>query len=292
MFQLSKQARCHPHFHQVDCLLSWEIYRYVADDPLANYTVPRNQGQEAMAYTTFLIDHYDNLPDYMVFVHGHQKAWHQPPPMPWLLKSMDLGVVDRSGWVSLRCSNWGRCEGPHMYTHPREGNWAMAVILRGIHDFVYRKTDPWYEDLPVDIAVPCCAQFAVTKAQTLKKPRDFWVRLREPLLRDLEKSFPEWNPPDAEGTMNWRMGATFEFSWHWFFSMPPVFCPTESFCTNELFQDKVHCDQKTLGPPEAFGTWMNINCSFEAEKSGPIAEVSLPVSPAPPQSDPELYVPP
>lgn len=37
--------------------LSWEIYKYVVDDPdpqtTTNLTVPRNQGRETMAYLTF-----------------------------------------------------------------------------------------------------------------------------------------------------------------------------------------------------------------------------------------------
>lgn len=34
-------------------LPEWDISRYVADDPSANLTVPKNKGQEAMTYLTW-----------------------------------------------------------------------------------------------------------------------------------------------------------------------------------------------------------------------------------------------
>ena len=34
-----------------------------------------NRGAEAMAYLSAIIDHYDNLPDLMIFMHAHRFAW-------------------------------------------------------------------------------------------------------------------------------------------------------------------------------------------------------------------------
>ena len=42
----------------------WEPYIYVTDDPHA-LTVPKNKGNEAMVYLTYIIDNYHNLPDVM-----------------------------------------------------------------------------------------------------------------------------------------------------------------------------------------------------------------------------------
>ena len=86
---------------------SWEIIKYVADDPNAEFATPTNEGREAMAYLTFLYDHYDDLPEYMVFAHGHERSWHQPMPFPWLLSALNLSTVDTLGYVNLRCAPWG-----------------------------------------------------------------------------------------------------------------------------------------------------------------------------------------
>jgi hypothetical protein len=35
-----------------------------------------NKGQEAMAYLTFILQNYDNLPESTAFVHSHLASWH------------------------------------------------------------------------------------------------------------------------------------------------------------------------------------------------------------------------
>lgn len=36
----------------------------------------KNYGREAASYLQFIIEHYDNLPPRMIFVHGHNSSWH------------------------------------------------------------------------------------------------------------------------------------------------------------------------------------------------------------------------
>ena len=54
---------------------------YTADAPReessVHLQVPANKGHEAMAYLTFLIDNYEEVPERgVVFVHGTRWAWH------------------------------------------------------------------------------------------------------------------------------------------------------------------------------------------------------------------------
>lgn len=55
----------------------WEVYRYVGDGKRRKnkqyLTVPNSDGRESLAYLTFIVDHYDDLPDYVVFIHGHDR---------------------------------------------------------------------------------------------------------------------------------------------------------------------------------------------------------------------------
>ncbi|CAK0800502.1 unnamed protein product, partial [Prorocentrum cordatum] len=37
-----------------------------------------NFGDEALAYLTHIVDNYDRLPEAVVFLHGHESAWHAP----------------------------------------------------------------------------------------------------------------------------------------------------------------------------------------------------------------------
>lgn len=38
---------------------------------------PYNKGYEASAFLEYIIRHYNNLPEFVVFVHAHEFAWHQ-----------------------------------------------------------------------------------------------------------------------------------------------------------------------------------------------------------------------
>src|SRR2546430_3170769 len=49
---------------------------YVADDPTAPLHPPKNKGHEVMIYLTYIIEHYDELPDVCIFMHAHRYSWH------------------------------------------------------------------------------------------------------------------------------------------------------------------------------------------------------------------------
>ena len=49
---------------------------YVVDDASAPLHPPQNKGHEVMVYLTYIIDHYDALPDVSIFMHAHRWSWH------------------------------------------------------------------------------------------------------------------------------------------------------------------------------------------------------------------------
>jgi hypothetical protein len=70
-----------------ELLPDWENFVYVTDrtsdeDPLPNNSpirpqpLPVNRGREASVYLTYIIHHYYDLPDYMVFIHGKRYQIH------------------------------------------------------------------------------------------------------------------------------------------------------------------------------------------------------------------------
>jgi hypothetical protein len=40
------------------------------------YFVPYNKGNEASGYLKYIIDHYGDLPEHVVFLHDHEYSWH------------------------------------------------------------------------------------------------------------------------------------------------------------------------------------------------------------------------
>ena len=59
----------------------WQANVYVMNERSADLTVAKNKGRESMAYLTYLIDNYDDLPEYMVFLHSLRYQWHNEDPM-------------------------------------------------------------------------------------------------------------------------------------------------------------------------------------------------------------------
>lgn len=52
------------------------ILIYDKENPTNRYNVPVNKGQEASVYLKYIVDYYDQLPDYTFFIHDEEYAWH------------------------------------------------------------------------------------------------------------------------------------------------------------------------------------------------------------------------
>ncbi|KAK5683237.1 hypothetical protein LTS10_004768 [Elasticomyces elasticus] len=129
---------------------AWTIKRYLMDDPspeLPGLPVPLNQGREAMAYLTYIIDHYDALPDYMVFTHGHERSWHQMEPLQMKVRALNLTALDEEDYISLRCGMQMGCE-KQPYIDTKHVNWSG-------------------EDLQ-------------------KRSKEAWIRIREPVMHEVQ----------------------------------------------------------------------------------------------------------
>jgi len=49
---------------------------YDKENPLNKYNVEKNKGNEASAYLKYIIEHYDHLSEYTIFLHCHEFSWH------------------------------------------------------------------------------------------------------------------------------------------------------------------------------------------------------------------------
>ena len=128
-----------------------------------------------MAYLTYVIDNYDNLPAVMAFIHPHRNgfwaAWHTDTPLHDnvdSLRRLRTGFVRRNGYVNLRC-NWNPgCEVEH-----RENAHVTVEIWQELFDETEK---------PEKIGAACCAQFAVSREQVLKRPKEDYLKYRQWVL--------------------------------------------------------------------------------------------------------------
>jgi hypothetical protein len=95
--------------------------------------VPANKGHEAMAYLTFLIDNYDQIPESgAVFVHGSRWAWHNDhPEYDNAILLRDLNVTEAlKGWGfhNLRC-DWSLSTCSPKYSPQGSLDTSMQSVL-------------------------------------------------------------------------------------------------------------------------------------------------------------------
>lgn len=172
----------------------WDVYEYDVNKPNnenPKVRFPMSKGHEAMVYLSFIIDHYDDLPWSVIFVHGHREAWHQEEDIVNLIDSLDLISLGRQGYISLRCDWYPSCPAEMRPIHHDSVVWGPDQHRKGTEAAIngnWRFLFP-NEALPDTIASPCCAQFAVTRQAIMRNPKSEYERLREWLMSSLLEDY-------------------------------------------------------------------------------------------------------
>lgn len=193
---------------------------YVVDDESATLRVPKNKGHEAMVYLTYIIDHYDTLPDTCLFFHSHKSTWHNNILLnldtAFTIDSLSDARVAREGYFNARCHHDPGCPDWLHLDRPEE-EWDLVKKT----EERYFTSDLWQElhpgaPFPASISQPCCAQFAVSKERIRTRPVSEYVRYREWLLNtDLEDEIS---------------GRIMEYTWQYIFAGVSEFCPAMHVC--------------------------------------------------------------
>ena len=201
-----------------------------------SYTVPRNQGREAMAYLTYIINFYDSFPDITVFAHGHLTSWHQPETIISKIESIDPTSLQQEGYFSLRC------ESLPLY-------WPDPGLLKTWKDLgaYWRMLFPHGDHLsgikalPNTIRFAAGARFAVTRDQVHKRPLEEWRSIRIPLERDLG-DLEELKASHEESQMpsSWKLGLIHEPIWNLLFGKDGTV--DTKVCREKWFRNRAPCD--------------------------------------------------
>lgn len=165
---------------------SHELFPYIVTDeiPRVHLAVPANKGREAMAYLTYLIENWDNLPDYAIFIHGHRTAWHQKIDMVQMIRNLRVDVLEQVGYISFRCNWMPSCPAELRPIEHDAIVWGDGQHLQETENAL---ASAWPSllpnvELPHTFASPCCAQFAVTRSAMQMRTKEDYTRMREWLL--------------------------------------------------------------------------------------------------------------
>ncbi|KAI1759227.1 hypothetical protein GGR53DRAFT_471556 [Hypoxylon sp. FL1150] len=203
----------------------WNPQVYVTDNQSATLTVPRNKGHEAMVYLTYIIDHYNNLPDSILFIHASRFQWHNDDPdydiVP-TLRNLQFPYLRESGYVNLRCA-WAIGCPSEIRPFEDEGEAeadGLSVSTKSVFRHAFRELLPEVP-VPAVVAVSCCSQFGVARETVQRHPRERYLGLRSWLLE---------TPLDDAVS-----GRVLEFSWHIVFGRDAVHCPAAGECYCKVF---------------------------------------------------------
>ncbi|KAM0794304.1 hypothetical protein BDR22DRAFT_875977 [Usnea florida] len=237
---------------------------YTADAPIDTHStllqVPENRGHEAMAYLTFLIDNYANIPSAgAVFVHGSRWAWHNDEinyDNAALLAALNVSAaLAPSGYHNLRCDWSASTCSPS--SAPPQGSletsmravlepWnaravsdaalprALADLFGGGGSAVNLQSVEDEHDLSKDgkrlllgrteaVRAQCCAQFVVARHRIWQHSRDEYVALRQWLLDGSSDSDVHGQSPSGNAAPrdDRVAGRILSYLWHILFMQQP-----------------------------------------------------------------------
>ncbi|BAE63784.1 unnamed protein product [Aspergillus oryzae RIB40] len=91
-----------------DTRIGCTTYIYTTDEnPEKGYIHPRTmKGHEAAAYLTYIVNHYDCLSPFTIFLRGKDEHWHNDaagPKSSNVLLNLRFEAVRAYGYVNLRC---------------------------------------------------------------------------------------------------------------------------------------------------------------------------------------------
>lgn len=261
-----------------------------ADKSSVYLQVPANRGHEAMAYLTFIIDNYAEIPAAgAVFVHGSRWAWHNDAPdydNAALLAVLDVPrALELTGYYNLRC-DWSTSTCP------------PTVAAQGSLEMRLQSTlEPWSARAASDTALPqalasifggdeyttaerkarlelrrtdavrsqCCAQFVVSQERIWQHSRLEYVALRQWLLDGLEDARNSQTHGGPAAPLDDRVaGRILSYLWHILFAEPNFdgelelrqlnkdACPSAGDCYCRLYG---RCDLRCPNPGTCWGQY-------------------------------------
>lgn len=185
-----------------------------------------NRGREASSYLKYIIEHYDSLPNYVAFIHGHEEAWHQSGNILDIInraRKEKYTYISLNNRIDLKCENF-----------PDELHAGETGDLGTRHPafrLLMKKWDTIFEPIlkipkPNYFRFKCCAQFIVSRETILTHTKEEYQKLYDFAIDPSESDFVT--------------GMALEFIWHILFGEHYDTCKTDP--NDPLHKD---CNSKT-----------------------------------------------
>jgi hypothetical protein len=190
------------------------VLSYTMDeDPEPGYLIPfTTQGHEGAAYLSYIVEFYDELPAYSIFVHSSAEHWHNDlfgPRTADALRNLRFEAVQSRGFLNLRCSSAPLCPDAWHPLHPAPHDLDYLYLHDIFPDIYAELFNVSSDDAPLRIGSLCCGQFAVSRDKIRERPRDDYARILQWVA--------ETDVSDSYG-----IGFLLEKIWHIIFGFDPI----------------------------------------------------------------------
>lgn len=155
-----------------------------------------NKVQEAPAYLKYIIENYNNLPEYSIFIHGHLMSEHQSDNIINIVNSIDF----TKDIINLNREDWVQTISRGDEFEDRKFSWIEENWKDLIGDYL---------PLPDSLSFPSCAQFSIHKSKITQYPIEFWQHL-----------FDWCEKTELDNFISSRI---FEYIWYYIFSKQNFF---------------------------------------------------------------------
>jgi hypothetical protein len=160
-----------------------------------------NVGQEIASYMRFILMFWEDLPENIAFIHGHEKTWHQEGyKMSYMLKHICLKKFGYASLNAFENDAW----------RLRKGSKSYFSIIRKYWKIV----KPYLGDMPrTGFKEKCCAQFVVSRERIQARPR----RLYELILEQMTDKKKNYQRAPHGKHSGWDLIHFWEAIWHYVF---------------------------------------------------------------------------
>lgn len=158
-----------------------------------------NVGQEISSYMRFILMFWDYLPEFVAFVHGHEKTWHQEGyTMSYMLRNICLGKYQYFSLNAYESESW----------RPIKGSQGYYRIIRKY----WKLVEPYLGPLPKKgFKEKCCAQFVVSRRRIIARPRELY----ELILKQMSDPRKNYGRAQHGKNAGWDLIHFWEAIWHY-----------------------------------------------------------------------------
>ena len=158
------------HIYMYDCGVK-SICKNARDHPRLHIENKRGDLRtcdNTFSYFDFCMQHYDSLPDFVYFVHGHDTAWHQPLPIGRIIALCQKDEI--TPYINLSMSI-------HDSTRAVLANWVTDLAKTQLHHLYAASKHSLLHCMPQTIFEISSAQARVSRARILATPHNVWRSL-------------------------------------------------------------------------------------------------------------------